>query len=301
MANSGVARRLTMQKAAALAHRDAILLTTDADGRVPTDWIDRNLAIIGKGIEVVAGRAELDPCDAQKIPAALHEDDARECHYGRLIDEIDALLDPNPVDPWPRHTDNSGASLAVTAAVHRRAGGVPAVSPGEDRAFVEALKRTDARIRHAPEISVIVSGRIFGRAIGGMADTIRRRLIQPDTFLDEQLESPRDAVKRARLRRLFRTIRKSPSPDSIRMFAERVSLSEGVVKHALSASFFGAAWAEVERQSRALARKPVVVRDLDDQTVKAVSILRVLRSAVFANTPSTHRGDTAVVESGALA
>lgn len=134
-----------------------------------------------------------------------------------------------------------------------------------------------------------------------MADTIRRRLIQPDTFLDEQLESPPDAIKRARLRRLFRTIKKRQSPDSIRMFAERVSLSEGVLKHALSARFFGAAWAEVERQSRALARKPVLMRDLDDQTVKAVSILRVLRRAVFANTPSTHRGDTALLESDALA
>jgi hypothetical protein len=301
MANSGFARRIAMQKAAALANRGAILLTTDADGRVPSDWIDRNLAVTRTGVEVVAGRAELDPIDAQQIPATLHENDAQECFYGRLIDEIDALLDPTPADPWPRHTENSGASLAVTLAAYRRAGGIPAVSPGEDRAFVEALKRTDARIRHAEGISVIVSGRIFGRAIGGMADTIRRRLVQPDVFLDPQLEPATDAAKRARLRHLFRAIKKSQAPDALLRFAQSVSLDQTVIKDALAARYFGTAWAEIERQSPDLVRQPVLVRDLFDQTAQAVSILRVLRNEVGANVPSTHRDDTTLPESNASA
>jgi hypothetical protein len=204
MANSGYSRRISMEKAFLLARAGAALMTTDADGRVPNNWVEANLRILSHGIDAVAGRAELDPIDAAKIPNALHEDDARECRYGQLLDEIYMLLDPDPADPWPRHNEHSGASLAVTVEAYRRAGGMPVVSPGEDRAFIEALKKTDARIRHAPEIAVTVSGRIFGRAIGGMADTIRRRLIQPDIFLDDQLEPACSAVKRAMLRKLFR-------------------------------------------------------------------------------------------------
>ena len=30
------------------------------------------------------------------IPARLHEDDARECAYDALCDEIHAILDPDP-------------------------------------------------------------------------------------------------------------------------------------------------------------------------------------------------------------
>lgn len=158
------------------------------------------------------------------------------------------------------------------------------VSAGEDRAFVEALKRTDARIRHDSGISVIVSGRIFGRAVGGMADTIRRRLVRPDIFLDQQIESAIGAANRARLRHLFRTIWKSEAPDEVRMSAERVSLNPTIVKDALSAKFFGSAWAEIECQSPDLIRKPVLVSDLYDQTATALSILGVLRDEV----PATH-------------
>jgi hypothetical protein len=108
-----------------------------------------------------------------------------ECGYDKLLDQIHALLDPDPFDPWPRHTEHSGASLAVTLEAYRRAGGIPPMAVGEDRAFAEALRRVDAHIRHAPTVRVIVSGRIIGRAAGGMADTICRRLTRPDEMLDE--------------------------------------------------------------------------------------------------------------------
>ena len=56
------------------------------------------------------------------------------------------------------------ASRRVSRAAFRRVGGVPAVALGEDRAFAAALQRAGARIRHAPEVRVVVSGRILGRA-----------------------------------------------------------------------------------------------------------------------------------------
>ena len=74
MANSGFSRRIAMEKAALLARGGAVLMTTDADGRVPDNWVEANLSILRRGIDAVAGRAELDPIDAAKIPKTLHED-----------------------------------------------------------------------------------------------------------------------------------------------------------------------------------------------------------------------------------
>ena len=173
-ATAGHARRLAMDLAARCMRPDGVLMTTDADGRVYPDWLAANLSAFRGGADAVAGCAELDPADAPNIPARLHEDDARECAYDRVLDQINALLDPDPFDPWPRHTEHSGASLAVTLKAYRRAGGIPPVPIGEDRAFVEALRKVDTRIRHSPAVRVVVSGRIVGRAAGGMADTIRR-------------------------------------------------------------------------------------------------------------------------------
>ncbi|WP_457836115.1 hypothetical protein, partial [Staphylococcus aureus] len=76
----------------------------------------------------------------------------------------------------------------MSVAAWRRVGGLEPTPLGEDRAFADRLRRADCRIRHAPEVWVTVSGRIEGRAVGGMADTIRRRLSRPDTLLDDRLE-----------------------------------------------------------------------------------------------------------------
>ena len=206
MANAGAARRLAMQYAAQLASPGTVLMTTDADGQVSADWIATNLAALRAGADAVAGRAELDDEDARQLPARLREDDALEGEYDQLLDEIRSSLDPDPADPWPRHTEDSGASIAVTLEAYFKVGGFPAVPMGEDRAFIEALRRVDARIRHSPDVSVVVSGRIDGRAVGGMADTIRRRLAKSDEVLDERFEPARIATQRAWIRGLLRKI-----------------------------------------------------------------------------------------------
>ena len=187
-----------MAEAARLAGLDGVLLTTDADGQVDPDWLAANLQCLADGADAVAGWVDLHPIEWGAIPRALHEDDARECAYDRLCDEIHGLLDPDPADPLPRHTQHSGASIAVTAAAFARCGGVPAIPSGEDRALIAALRRVDARIRHAPEVHVSVSGRTEGRSEGGMADTIRRRLAKPDEYIDDRLEPALDCARAGR-------------------------------------------------------------------------------------------------------
>lgn len=203
-AHAGQARRAAMEEADARAPAGVPLLTTDADGRVEAEWLAANLRHLRRGAEAVFGMAVIDPVEAQRIPPALHEADGREVAYAALLDEIECLLDPDPHDPWPRHTEHSGASIAVTRTVFRAVGGMPALPLGEDRAFHAALRRADARMVHARDVRVVVSGRILGRAAGGMADTIRRRLAAPDTELDDALEPVADRVRRVRRRRAAR-------------------------------------------------------------------------------------------------
>lgn len=203
-ANAGQARRLAMAWADRLAPRDVPLLTTDADGQVAPDWLARNLALLASGLDAVFGRAEIDPAEATRIPPALHQADAAECAYAAALDEMAAIVDPEPCDPWPRHTEQSGASIAVSRVMFRFVGGIPALPLGEDRAFARALRLAGARVRHAPEVRVVVSGRILGRAEGGMADTIRRRLVAPDTLLDDALEPAADHLARLQRRRAAR-------------------------------------------------------------------------------------------------
>lgn len=278
---AGVARRLAMQRAADLAGAGGVLLTTDADGRVAPDWLAANLHHLRHGADAVAGRAELDPADAALIPARLHEDDAREVAYATLLDEIAHLLDPDPADPWPRHTEHNGASIAVTAAAYHRAGGVPAVPVGEDRAFFDALRRADARIRHAPEVRVTVSGRTVGRAAGGMADTIRRRLSAPDPFLDDQLEGAAAFARRLGLRRRLRAAHAAGLSDALAgALARDLGVDPADVRRVCAASGFGAAWAELEARSPALVRVPVPVADLADEAALAARLRDALRGNV---------------------
>jgi hypothetical protein len=147
-ANAGHARRLAMTRAERLVRPDGILITTDADAVPAPDWIERNNKAIAAGADLVCGRTVLSPSEAALIPAHLHADDALESGMLELLDRIAATLDPDPADPLPRHSEAAGATLAVTCAAFRRAGGIPAVPSGEDRAFVRALARLDARIRH---------------------------------------------------------------------------------------------------------------------------------------------------------
>lgn len=52
-ANAGHVRRLAMDRAAALAGPQGAILTTDADTRVPPDWIERNLSWLYAGYDAV--------------------------------------------------------------------------------------------------------------------------------------------------------------------------------------------------------------------------------------------------------
>ncbi len=267
---AGHARRLAMEVAATLAGPDGVLLTTDADAMVAPDWVSRNLAALRHGADIVCGRALIDPEEAASIPPHLHADDARECRLIALLDELAWILDPEPHDPPPRHTEASGASLAVSARAFRFVGGIPAIPSGEDRAFVRALWMADARVRHDPAITVTVSGRISGRAIGGMADAIRRRMIQQDEFTDDQVEPAVDAFWRYSLR--YRSRRAWMGIEDQALVRD-LAVSRATLTDALAHRFFGRAWANLEAASPVLRRRRVRFVDVDTEIAAARSLL----------------------------
>jgi glycosyltransferase involved in cell wall biosynthesis len=273
-ANAGSARRLAMRHAAKFAGGAGVLLTTDADARVPPGWVRRNIAALTAGADAVCGRIVVDPVEARAIPDHLHDDDALETELLDLLDEIAFTLDPEPHDSRPRHTQASGASLAVAAEMFRRVGGVPNVAYGEDRALIDALIRIDARVRHDPSIVVVVSGRLDGRAPGGMADTIRRRMLRQDEFTDDQVEPPADRYRRIDFRRRARFAWRERQPTDCRTeLAADLRLAPERLNSILSARYFGTAWASLQRESPVLPRRRVSFADLPRQIEIARQLL----------------------------
>ena len=275
-AGAGHARSLALRHAAVgLAEHD-LLLTTDADGVVSADWVRNTLAAFQSGADAVCGRAVIDPHEATFIPAALHADDARECRLAALLDELADAIDPDPCDPLPRHVEHSGASIAVTVRAWRRVGGIPPHATGEDRAFIEALRRIDARIRHAPDVFVTVSGRVDGRAAGGMAETIRRRMVCQDEFADPLVEPAADRVRRLRLRAAARAAWKRTDGPAAYL-AHALRLPQDVIERALAAPYFGGAWATLERAASGLTARRVRFTDLPAEIESASALLESAR------------------------
>ena len=180
VAHVGTVRRMLMntayQRLSSLRLPDSIpqaILSTDADTVVAPDWIFRNLQAIAAGADAVGGWIALLPPDLDALDPGTRSAYQADRQHQLLSAHLESLLDPEPCDPWPRHLDHFGASLACTPQIYARAGGLPAVRPLEDVAFVDALRRIDARIRHAQEVHVSTSARLQGRAEVGLSGQLR--------------------------------------------------------------------------------------------------------------------------------
>ena len=168
------------------------------------DWVARNLAAIAAGADLVAGRITLDPDEAALLPERLLARGRLEAEYEALLIEIEARLDPQPGDAWPCHWSNSGATLAVRHSTYLAVGGMPDMATGEDRAFVDAVRGNDFVVRHDCEIVVVTSGRLYGRATGGVADTIKLRCDEPESPCDDRMEAVHRLIVRTLWRRQLR-------------------------------------------------------------------------------------------------
>ena len=202
-AHVGTARRHAMDLAAAAAP-DGVILTSDADAVASDTWVEANLAAIAAGADIVGGHIVGDPEEEARLGPGFLRRAGLYARYGDLCDEFEALIDPLPHDPWPRHHDHSGGSLAVRTAVYRAVGGMDALPFREDLAFVSKVRAAGFLLRHPLDVVVTVSARTQGRAKGGMADCLAGWLRAEERGLPVLVECPEAVEARLRHRRRLR-------------------------------------------------------------------------------------------------
>lgn len=175
-AESGVvrARREALDWAAQVAGEDGIIVSTDADTCPAPDWLWRLTAPLRAGhAQASAGRILLDPAERAALPPAVRRTHLLDSGYRWWAGALTASLNPDPADPWPRHWQHFGASLALTVRAYRAVGGIPDVPALEDMALVQALRRRDFTLRHTPAARVYTSARRSGRVAVGLSTQLQ--------------------------------------------------------------------------------------------------------------------------------
>jgi hypothetical protein len=162
------------------------------------NWIEANLQAIEGGADIVGGHIIGDKAEEALLGSGFHRRAARHLLYAKLIDRLTTLIDPVPHDPWPRHSDHTGASLAVRGEVYRATGGMPRLSFREDIAFVTKVCQAGYRLRHPLDVQVVVSARLVGRAAGGMADCLKTWVAAEEKDLPHLVEDPNAVAHRLR-------------------------------------------------------------------------------------------------------
>lgn len=252
LAHAGAARRLAFEMGRHLVHEAGTLMCTDADSRPELGWVVTNLAEVRRGASLVCGRVVLDAAERAQLPGAFLADWAIEDAYRQASRELGQLIDPDPHNPLPHHGQVSGASLAIPAWAYDMIGGAPFVPVAEDRALAARIQAFDLPIRFSDAVRVITSGRLRGRAPGGMADTIRARLLLGDRLCDVALETAIGTLFRAELRARLRSAWRSGGLDECEL--RRLGLGERDRDRIMRQCHFGAAWAAIEASCPALRR-----------------------------------------------
>jgi cellulose synthase/poly-beta-1,6-N-acetylglucosamine synthase-like glycosyltransferase len=160
--NVGAARR-----AGFLRHRagaDVWFATTDADSRVPRDWLRRHLWLADAGADAVVGTVVARdwaqwPVDAERLFDADYRAQQRRGRHGHI----------------------HGANIGVRGAAYAAVGGFAGVRSDEDVALVAALDAAGHSIAWDTEAPVATSTRRVGRAPAGFADALADIIDLPGT------------------------------------------------------------------------------------------------------------------------
>lgn len=218
-AHVGSARRLAMETASGMIGPDGVILTTDADAVPADDWVLQNLRAIEHGADIVGGHIIGDPREEALLGAGFQRRAGKYAAYATLCDELAATLDPIAHDPWPRHQDHTGGSIAVRADVYRAVGGMPAAPFREDIGFVSRVLQAGYRLVHPMAVSVTVSARTEGRAPGGMADCVKSWMADEVKGKAILVESPQSVEQRLLRRKAIRSL-PGAAPQTIAMLLD---------------------------------------------------------------------------------
>lgn len=126
------------------------LASTDADSEVPPNWLERQLAHVRLGAQVVIGTVRVIDWSAQ--PAEVRD---------RFVAAY---------RPQAGHRHRHGANLACDARQYLAAGGFAELACDEDVDLIERLEALGCPMVWAADLPVVTSARRTGRATGGFAD-----------------------------------------------------------------------------------------------------------------------------------
>ena len=161
----GTARRIGMDHAAdrllATGRPDGLIATTDADSAPAPDWLERQLAHLAAGAQVIAGMIELTTLDQARLPAGVRR--RRSDNAARRLTAV------RTTDPDAEHHHFAGASIGITATTYRRVGGIEPLTALEDAAFARRLHAAGVPVLRAADVRVRTSARQHGRASQGLS------------------------------------------------------------------------------------------------------------------------------------
>ncbi|MFO3705094.1 glycosyltransferase [Xanthomonas codiaei] len=145
----GIARAAAASQAIALGAD--WLAVTDADSRVPSDWLlEQRRAGTGVFCGVVEVEDWLDYSD--EVRKRFEQTQATGEGHGRI----------------------HGANLGVSTDLYQQCGGFSALTCSEDVALVHALQAIKASIAWSPRSVVWTSARRHARALGGFSDFLKQ-------------------------------------------------------------------------------------------------------------------------------
>jgi glycosyltransferase involved in cell wall biosynthesis len=145
----GVARAVASERALSLGAR--WIGCTDADSRVPQDWLVRQLHC---GASAFCGVVTVDDW-LDYAPAVQQQFLASEC-----------LQDG--------HAHVHGANMGFSAAAYRDSGGFLPLASGEDVALIAAIQASGARVARLAAPQVVTSARRHARAVHGFSAFLKR-------------------------------------------------------------------------------------------------------------------------------
>ncbi|WP_170172672.1 glycosyltransferase [Hymenobacter rigui] len=247
-AHIGRARQLLMDEACRRLEQAGqplrFIASTDADTQVASTWLIANRAALVAGADAVGGRILM----SDAVPGCpVRRRQLQDAAYQLLQIQLEEVLDPVPHDPWPRHHQHFGASMAVTTAAYRRVGGVPAVPYLEDEALYQSLLQHDLQVRHSSAVRVYTSARQQGRVAVGLSWQLQEwQRLGPQEPL---VPHPAGIAATIQLRRNLRAVWQHAhglTLSSQEVFTELLHLSEAATNYAT----FGAFWNWARQQQR---------------------------------------------------
>lgn len=254
-AHVGKARRLLMDEACRRLEQagqpGAFIASTDADTRVAPTWLAAMATELAQGADAVGGRILAHDANSRS-PLRRHQ--LQDATYHLLRARLEQLLDPIAHDPWPRHHQHFGASLALTAAAYRRVGGLPVVPYLEDEALCQALLRHDQRLRHSPAVQVFTSSRRQGRVPVGLSWQLRQWAALQSARQEPTVDNPVRLMAEWRLRAHLRHLWHCQTGKQL-LLSKRIALPEpegvgtyGLYQEAARHATFGQFWEKMRER-----------------------------------------------------